>query len=354
MRYVEFATRLDEQAPNAEVAQPLDKNTVIAGLNKIGFTDLKPSGNKLFILIEIPEGEAKNAYRVQTMQTALAGLQQLFPQSKPKIIQSSSLGSLGGIAFENSPIEVGVKDKKVQGGGSSGKVNETNLVEMLYGLIQTYGTINVTFVDSRGKTLGIKNCDNVQDASLNVVGRKKADIVLSSSSGSLPISLKQVNADQWESADSLFGERARTILSDLQSQGIVKLDKRQDDKGRKYFHLTKEIVVEPTPEEAMNAIFGNDLFNEGGVVIQTFKDEHFKTIGNNVTIECNSVIRQMEDIPESHLMVWIIRNNVDRNNPLPGLRTLGVTLTRGIGTKGTKDVILVDMNGNVVQNPNIK
>ena len=39
---------------------------------------------------------------------------------------------------------------------------------------------------------------------------------------------------------------------------------------------------------------------------------------------------------------------------IAGIRPLGVTLTRGIGKKGTKDVVLVDVNGNVVDNPNVK
>jgi hypothetical protein len=39
---------------------------------------------------------------------------------------------------------------------------------------------------------------------------------------------------------------------------------------------------------------------------------------------------------------------------IAGIRPLGVTLTRGIGKKGTKDVILVDVEGNVVDNPNVK
>ena len=104
----------------------------------------------------------------------------------------------------------------------------------------------------------------------------------------------------------------------------------------------------------MNAIFGTDLNPNGGVVIQTFKEEHFVQEGNKVTIEAHAVIAKPEDIPESHMMVWLIRNDSTRANPLPGLRTLGATLTRGIGKKGTKDVILVDVNGNVVKNPNIK
>jgi len=115
--------------------------------------------------------------------------------------------------------------------------------------------------------------------------------------------------------------------------------------------------MEPTEEEALNAIFGNDLNPEGGVVIQTFKPEHFKQVKNNVTVDAHAVITNAGEIPESHLMVWLLRNDSTRNGGslgVAGIRPLGVTLTRGIGKKGTKDVILVDQFGNVVKNPNIK
>jgi hypothetical protein len=194
----------------------------------------------------------------------------------------------------------------------------------------------------------------VHIAGRDTAERKKADVVLKSNKGSLPISIKKVDADMWESADSLFGSKAKEILQNLQDQGVVNLIKNTDDRGKIYYKLSKEIVVEPTEEEAMNAIFGSDLTPKGGVVIQTFKPEHYVQEENNITVDCHKVITNKEDIPESHLMVWLIRNDQSRNNPLPGLRTLGVTLTRGIGKKGTKDVILVDRNGNVVGNPNIQ
>jgi hypothetical protein len=115
--------------------------------------------------------------------------------------------------------------------------------------------------------------------------------------------------------------------------------------------------MEPTEQEAMSAIFGGDLNPRGGVVIQTFEPEHFVQEGNQVTVECHAVINKREDIPESHLMVWQLRNDSDRNSAslgIAGVRPLGVTLTRGIGRKGTKDVILVDVDGNVIDNPNLK
>jgi hypothetical protein len=347
MRYTEFATRLDEsisQPGNPSSAN--DRETVKAALEQAGY-EIKVTGNKLGILTD--------EQRETVLQDALAFLQEKFPNGGAVYSSNPNIGSsIGGIKFEGSPVVVLVRPKSKQGGSSSGKLNEENIRAMIQMLIMEYGSINITFVDKRGLKMSIQNCIQVDDASMNVVDRQKADLILSSSDGkSLPISLKKVQADMWESADSTFGEKAKTILANLQQQGIVKLDKFKTDKGS-YYKLTKEIVVEPTPEEAMGAIFGSDLFERGGVVVQTFKDEHFVTKDNNVTIQCEYIFTKKEDIPTSHLMVWIIRNDKTRNNPLPGLRTLGVTLARGIGKSGTKNAILVDVNGNVVQNPNIK
>lgn len=351
MRYYEFTTLLVEKAPtNPQLSQVVDKATIIATLKNAGF-EVIDKGSAITILVELPEGETIGSQRNKVMKSALEILQKQFPGASYS--DDRRFGSKGGIVFPNSTNYVLVKAKKDQGGGSSGKLNEINLIEMLGGLIETYGPINVTFIDKRGTKLGIKNCTKVTDDSTKIAGRKKADVTLSSSTGSLPISLKKVNAQQWESADSLFGSRAKEILDNLQKQGAIKLNVVNSSTG-KYYQLSKEIVVEPTPEEAMNAIFGSDLLNKGGVVIQTFEDEHFITKGNNVIIQCQYVIKSKEDIPEDHLMVWLIRNEKKRSNPLPGLRTVGVTLTRGIGTSGTKDVILVDRNGNLIQNPNDK
>ena len=51
-------------------------------------------------------------------------------------------------------------------------------------------------------------------------------------------------------------------------------------------------------------------------------------------------------------MVWLLRNDSNRNSKalgIPGIRIMAVTLTRGIGRSGKKDVILVDQYGNVLE-----
>ena len=331
----------------------LSKDTVASELKKLGYENLKINGNIIHVLVQIPDGAKKNDYRIAVIREIASKFAQVAPEHKPQYIQAKRLGSLGGIIFQGSPAAIVVKDEGKQGEESAGVANEIELAGILQSVIEKFGSANVTFKDPRGKKMTIKNATQVDVAGRETKGRKKADVVLVSGKGRLPISIKQLDADMWESADRLFGARAKEIIANLQKKKAIKIAKSLDDEGNPIYRLEKEIVVEPTEEEALNAIFGADLNPAGGVVIQTFKPEHFTQKDNNVEVECHAVIKNWEDIPESHLMVWLIRNDKTRSNPLPGLRTLGVTLTRGIGKKGTKDVILVDKNGNVVKNPNI-
>ena len=327
------------------------KDEIVGALKAAGYEDLKIGANVIATLVQIPDGAKKNEFRVSILNDILSKMQAAFPGANPRHFQAQKYGSLGGVVFDNSPIGIVVKDVGKQGDQSAGVANELELASFLQSVIEKYGSANVTFVDPRGKKISIDNCTAVDVAGRDTAGRKKADVVLKGAKSTLPISIKKLDADMWESADSLFGSKAKSILQDLQDQGAVKLLKFKDDAGREYYKLNKEIVVEPSEEEALNAIFGSDLNPKGGVVIQTFKPEHYTQDENNVTVQAHSVIAKKDDIPESHLMVWLIRNDKSRNNPLPGLRTLGVTLTRGIGRRGDKDVVLVDRNGNVVENP---
>jgi len=375
MRYVEFATRLDEdiaQKSKLQAGNPLsnamiDGDTITGLLTQAGFSGsddlLWKTKNNLEVLIDVAPGAQVGQFRKDTLLKIAQVLKAGAPMSKPSV---TALGDkVGNVIFgDGSPIKIYVKDRAGKGGNSRGKPNEENLRSMLQILIMEYETINVTFVDPRGKKISIKNCNEVQDASMNVADRQKADLILTSTKGnSLPISLKQITADSWESGDTLFGPRARVIVDKLVKKGLVQLipigTKEKAKRVVQYYKLSKEIVVEPSEEDAINAIFGNDLLPKGGIAIQTFKDEHFEVNENNVTIQCDYVITKKSDIPESHLMVWNIRNGSDRGSEdsgigIPGIRVLGAILTRGIGVTGLKDVILVDQKGNVIANPNQK
>jgi hypothetical protein len=323
-------------------------------LRKAGYENFKISGNKLAVLVQIPDGNKKDQFRAKILQDILTFLKKRMPGEGPEYSNDASLSSIGGIVFASNPTKILVKDVGKQGEKSAGVANEIELASILQGVVDKYGSVDVTFTDERGKTLSIENVIKVDLSGKETVGRKKADVVLKSETESLPISIKKLNAETWESADNLFGKRARKILDTLVADGVVTLTKIKERKGQPVYKLSKEIVMEPTESEAISAIFGSDLNPQGGVVIQTFQPEHFKQDKNTVTVDAHVVITSKEDIPESHLMLWILRNDSDRNSAslgIPGIRPLGVTLTRALGAKKTKDVIMVDVDGNVIEKP---
>jgi hypothetical protein len=336
----EFINLINEESSKAEIEQLLKSN---------GFEDLKISGNKIAALVQIPSGAKKNQYRMQMMQSILEILQ----QNNLDAVYSNDTGlsSLGGIVFQSNPLKIVVKDSGIQGDKSAGVGNELELAAMMQSVIEKYGTANITFVDPRGVSLSIQNATAVEITGKDVKSRKKADVVISSADRRLPVSIKELSAEAWESADSSFGARAREIISRLSEQGIVKLEKLEKTKnGQPIFKLSKEIVIEPTEQEALDAIFGTDINPEGGIVIQTFEPKHFVQENNNVKIECHAIITNINDIPESHLMVWVLRNDSTRNSRIlgiQGIRVMAATLERGLGAKGTKKPILIDQDGNV-------
>lgn len=326
------------------------KNEIESVLRKNGYENFKIAGNKLQVLVQIPDGAKKNQYRITTLNEILNILKKSFPKAGAVFSDDASLSSIGGVVFSQSPIKVLVKDSGKQGEKSAGVANEIELASIIQSMIEKYRSVNVTFVDPRGKKLSLNGVTSVDVAGRDTAERKKADVVLYSKQGRLPISIKKVNADMWESADSLFGARARKILDKLVQDGTVKLTKIKERKGVPVYELNKEIVMEPTEEEALTAIFGSDINPEGGIVIQTFKPEHFKQDKNNISIDCHAVIANKDDIPESHVMVWLLRNDSDRNSKslgIAGIRPLGVTIARGLGKKDQGNKIYVDVDGNV-------
>jgi hypothetical protein len=320
-------------------------------VQQAGF-ETKTSGNLLSALAQIPDDAKKKAeFRKEILRDLLSAFLTKTPDLGPYIGIDAKISSLGFIGFKNDKTKVVVKDQNVQGAKSAGLGNELEIAAMLQSMVEKYKSIDVEFVDPRGKSLKINNVTEIELVGKDVKDRKKADMVLKSETQRLPVSIKALDADTWESADTMFGKQARKIIDDLVDKGIVELIKLPGDDG---YALSKEIVIEPTEEQAMDVIFGSDINPAGGIVIQTFEPKHFVQEENKITVEAHAVIKTKKDIPESHLMVWLIRNNKGRLSKalgIRGLRPMAAVLTRAIGRRGDKDVVLVDKDGNVVKKP---
>ena len=334
--------------------EPITKPQVEKVLKNDGYEHLKVSGNKITVLTQLPDGSKSGEFRKATIDEILQTLSREVPEHEPSFSSATNLSSIGGILFKNSKVHIVVKDIGKQGDKSAGIANEVEIAGMIESVIQKYGSADITFTDDRGVELEIKNADNVIVAGRNTANRQKADILITSEDQSLPISIKKVDAAAWESADSMFGAKAKTIIDKLIKDGkleLIELKDKTTAKGEPVYKLSKEIVIEPTAEEAMNAIFGSDINPAGGVIIQTFKPEHYTQDEDKIDVEAHIVIKEIDDIPQSHLMVWLLRNDSTRNIAsigYAGIRPLGVTLERGFGKSGNKDVITVNKDGDVV------
>jgi hypothetical protein len=327
------------------VIQEAPEPAILALLKKIKLKTLV-KGNNIEVLVDTPP-KNKDAFRKEVLLTLLKSL-------KPAGAAYDPLGSsIGRIVFAGDPTKIYVKDIGKKGDNSAGIGNEKIIAEMLDKVIKNHGSANVTFVDDQKRKLTIKSVTQVDVSGRSSGTRKhggevkKADIVLRSLRGQLPVSIKKINAEYWESADTYYGAKAGALIKKLRQEGYIKLLKT-DKPG--ILKLSKEIVVEPTEQEAQHVIFGGDINPEGGVIIQTFLPEHFVQDGNKVTIHAHAVIKTKEDIPESHLMMWLIRNDSSRNIAaigIPGVRVYAAAYKRAIGG-GDKNIVLVNAKGKVV------
>ena len=326
--------------------QEAPEPAILAFLKKVKLKTLV-KGNNIEVLIDTPP-KNKDAFRKETLMTILKSLKGIKAAYDP-------LGSsIGRIVFPDNPTKIYVKDIGKKGDNSAGIGNEKAIAEMIEKVIQTHGSANVTFVDDQKRKLTLKNVTQVDISGRSSGTRKyggevkKADVVLRSSRGYLPVSIKKINAEYWESADTYYGAKAGALIKKLRQEGHIKLLKTDKPGIPK---LNKEIVVEPTEQEAQHVIFGGDINPEGGIIIQTFLPEHFVQDGANVTIHAHAVIKTKEDIPESHLMMWLIRNDSSRNIAaigVPGVRVYAAAYKRAIG-KGDKNIVLVNAKGKVIQ-----
>lgn len=278
----------------------------------------KDSANRVTVYVPAKERKA-------TMQTLL----QRLPDAEYDKTYGAS--SLGGIRYAGGGILV--KPAGGTGEKSAGLANEKQLVDAINRFVEEVGPLNVTFVGDNGKSITAKGVTQAISAGADTKGRKKSDVNLVASGKVVPISLKKSSAEYWESADTLWGTKADAAVEKLAASGQVELtplDKTRAD-GAQFVKIKPEVAVRATPEETLQVVFGSDILGQGGVVKQTFDDEHYTLEGNNLTVTADLVITKPEDIPEKQRVYWLIRNDSTRTRPnhkYPGLRVLAAYASR--------------------------
>ena len=316
---------------------------VIKELEKIGFNNIKKISGKT-IAVYVP-----NKDRLKAMQKILNTI-----TGSTKDMTDPS--SIGRVVHPNG-TKIKVKPIGKQGVDAAGLKNEVHLIQKINQFIKEVGPLDITFVGDNKKNITAKGVTEAKGAGADTKNRKKSDVNLISDNKLIPVSIKSKTADYWESADTLFGPLADKIITNLLKRKLINLTPidaytSKDTtkyggtaKGTQKVKISPEVGMKLSKEQVLNVVFGSDILAQGGgIVKETFEDEHYVLNANNLTVTVDTVIRDVQDIPERMQPYLHIRNTQSRNRGLyPGTRVQATYFQR------MKNTLIIDQNYQVIQ-----
>tara|TARA_B100000405_G_scaffold299675_1_gene258323 strand:+ start:574 stop:1776 length:1203 start_codon:yes stop_codon:yes gene_type:complete len=307
---------------------------VISDLEKIGFNDVKKhSGKTVYVYSPNPD-----------RQRAMNKILSVFKGSTKELTGKSSIGY---VKHPNG-TNIVVKPAGKQGVDSAGLRNEQHLIQKINQFVKEVGPLDITFVGDNKKSITAKGVTEARGAGTDTKGRKKSDVNLVSKDQLIPVSIKSRTADYWESADTLFGPLADKIITNLLKKDLVTLTpieafRKKDNKQK--VRISPEVAMKLSKSQVLDVVFGSDILAQGGgIVKESFEDEHYVLKANNLTVTADTVIKDVEDIPERMQPYLHIRNAHDRNRGLyPGTKVQAAYYRR------VQNALIVDQKMNVVQ-----
>jgi len=307
--------RAYELYENKTIVEDLSDDVMIEVEQLLGFENFKRLSGKRFAVL-VPNKERKNV--TDQLLKTLKG--------------SVKIAKPAGVEYKG--VLILVKPVEAQGQASAGLKNEQHLIDTINKFIKERGPLDITFIGDNGVSVSAPNVTEAVGVGADTKNRKKSDVNLISNGKLIPISIKKRNAEMWESADTYFGKKADEIIEKLLNQGKITLTpigtERAD--GTPFVRISPEVAVETTKEQTLDLVFGNDILaGNGGVIKETFEDEHYIVKENNMTVTCDVVIKKLDDIPENMKAYLLIRNNKDRGrkgSKFPGLRLIASYASR--------------------------
>ena len=152
-------------------------------------------GNFIIVLADLPKTNKADrrkevAGEVATKLSTVLGKPVTYDPDSRK-----GSSSVGAVFVSKSAFVLLVKDANRQGDNSAGVANEVTLINLFNETLENHGRINVKFVDDDGRSLELRNVNRIEGTGKQVKDRKKADVVIFSDKGQLPISIKKISAE---------------------------------------------------------------------------------------------------------------------------------------------------------------
>ena len=235
-------------------------------------------------------------------------------------------GSLGGVRFKKARMLV--KPIGGQGRSSAGVKNEDELEKYVNMYASEDRPISVKFMSKKGmekisKVIGAKGVGSGQAKKY-----KKTDIVLERDK--LPdynISVKQTNADFWESSDTKMREIVLTLIKEIENGEhpeiyfVPYINKLGSEKKGIYSMMSSKTgekvasVVDKIEDEsdAKYFIFADDEVD--AVIVATYKesDFEFNEEKNELEVKIKTIMTDLEDVKAENSWPWLkVRQGSDR------------------------------------------
>lgn len=286
------------------------------------FDTYKTIKNKIYLYVDLSYNERKIL------------LQEIHLKLKDATINyECSESSIGRVEYlsNNKRYFFYIKPLNRQGDKSSGLSNEQAAFNLFHKYINE-GIRSFEIGDGNES----KTYNNIID--VKIVGQltgtrknkkkriNKADIILiSENQEEFPISIKQENSVNWESSETFFGAIARNILEQTITKKMVLLEKIDNVN----FHINKNIAIKAKQSEKKQIIFGNDILNNGIIIINNFHGYSPIIMNNVCKIFSTRVIFKEQHIKNDNIY-FLIRNTKNRYSKFlyRGLRVVACTEKR--------------------------
>lgn len=230
------------------------------------------------------------------------------------------------VLTENSNVQFVVKPERGTK-PSAGIENENFFIYSINRICQVTQNpegINIRFIGSNGVTFECRGVKGAIGVGLDTSNRKKADVILQGERD-YPISLKQKNAQYWESADSYAGKTARRVIDKAIKEGKTQLVPVGEEN---IVRLTKELAYKANKRQVRQVVFGSDILRKGCVIHETFSRDIRYTVskGGWIEIKVTKVFKTTSDVENDpkHAVWFLIRNDRSRNSKKLGYRGLRV------------------------------
>lgn len=249
------------------------------------------------------------------------------------------------VLVEDSNVQFVVKPERSLLKPPAGIANENAFITGINRICQVAQNpdgINIRFIGSNGVKFECRGVKQALGVGLDISNHKKADVLLLGDKD-YPISLKQRNAQYWESADSYAGNTARKIINKAVKNGQVQLIPIGTDDTVK---LSKELAYKANKSQVRQVVFGTDILGDGCVIHETFTRDIKYTVSKSGWIEIKvlKVFKKVADVENdsTHAVWFLIRNDKTRNS-----RTIGYHGLRVLATYGSriKNAIHVSQTG---------